>query len=75
MSKDGKRIEQWNNMGSSDSGKCWLEGDLICRQMKIMLEGAKSCSHIYRNPDGTPEKKNEYLSVGRGTIITFSPID
>jgi hypothetical protein len=73
VSKDGKRTEQWNNKEFSDSGKGWLEGDLFCRQMKIFLKGTKIYSYIYHNPDGTPDKKNEYLFVEKDRISPFSP--
>ena len=66
--KDGNEIEFRNDTGFSDSGKGWLEGDLRCDQWENLFGGNKGCNHIYRNPDGIPEKKNEYLMVGKDTI-------
>jgi hypothetical protein len=73
-SKDGKKIKLWTSAGHSDSGTWWLEGDLRCMQLEKLYSGTKACSHIYRNPDGTSEKKNEYLTVGK-VILPFSPIN
>ena len=45
------------------------------RRMQFRIGGNKVCHHIFRNPDGTPEKKNEYLMMGKDTVEPFSPID
>ena len=71
-SDDGKEIKFRNDMGFSGSGKGWFEGDLRCHQYKKISKGTKNCFHIYRNPDGTPEKKNEYLAVGKDMLFPFS---
>jgi hypothetical protein len=68
-------IIQEDSTGFSDSGKAWLEGDLRCHQWKKFLSRLPHCLPIYRNPDGTPEKKNEYLFVVKDTITPFSPIN
>jgi hypothetical protein len=73
-SEDGTKIKQWNSRGISDSGKGWLEGDLRCHQFKKFYRGTENCFHIYRNPNGTPERKDEYLFVGRDLFTTWSPI-
>jgi tetratricopeptide (TPR) repeat protein len=74
-SKDGKKIKYRNNWGWSYSGEGWLEGDLSCHKWEKRPRVTEDCFHIYRNPDGTPEKKNEYLFVGRDKYRTCSPID
>jgi TolB-like protein len=43
------------------SGKSWVEGDALCNQWKNYYGGLTYCEDIYRNPEGTPEEKNEYV--------------
>jgi tetratricopeptide (TPR) repeat protein len=77
-SKDGKKNKRWGKVAGkdiSDIGKAWLEGDLACEQWDKLLDGLKSCYHIYRNPEGTPEEYNEFLAMTDFAIIPFSPID
>jgi len=50
-------------------------GDLRCRQWEKQVGGLKICFYIYSNPDGTPEKKDEYLFVSKDMIIPCSPIN
>ena len=72
-SEDGKKVKIWGLF--SDSGKSWVEDDLICRQWENILGGLKYCHHIYRNPEGTSEEKNEYLRVADFGISPRSPVD
>ena len=34
---------------------------MLCDQWDNLYEGLKDCWPIYRNPEGTPEKNDEYL--------------
>jgi Flp pilus assembly protein TadD len=53
----------WTYIGpSSDNGKSWVEGDLICRQFQKRYWGLEYCGIVYRNPGGTYEGKDEYFS-------------
>jgi hypothetical protein len=74
-SKDGKEITFRDSTGFSDSGKAWLEGDIRCDQWEMLLLHVPTCFRIYRNPDGTPENKDEYLLVSKDRIDPWSPID
>ena len=47
----------------SDRGTCWIEGDKLFHKWKNSLEGLNVCIFVYRNPEGSPEKENEYLHV------------
>ena len=59
----------------SDRGKSWIEDDMLCDQWDNLYEGLKDCWPIYRNPEGTPEKKDEYLGVPDYGIYPFSIAD
>ena len=74
-SKDGKEITFRDSTGFSDSGKGWLEDDLRCHQWNIIQSRLPHCFPIYRNPEGTPEMKNEYLRVVKDIIAPFSPVN
>ncbi len=54
------------------SGFASIEGDMICRKYSAFLMGRKACGHMYRNPDGTPEERNEYIVVSVFRIAYFS---
>jgi hypothetical protein len=54
----------WRGPGpiSSDTGKTWIEGDMMCLQYQNRLWGLDYCSTVFRNPKGTYEGKDEYVS-------------
>jgi hypothetical protein len=37
-----------------------------------MLLGREFCGHLYRNPEGTPEDRNEYVLVDVFDVHHFS---
>jgi TolB-like protein/Flp pilus assembly protein TadD len=47
------------------SGKSWVEGDELCNQWQEqkLYEGLKYCMNVFRNPEGTPDEKNDYFLV------------
>ena len=59
----------------SDSGKSWVEDDMLCDQWGTLFEGLKDCWPIYRNPEGSRQKNDEYLGVPGYEIYPFSPMD
>jgi TolB-like protein len=59
----------------SDSGKSWIENDLLCDQWQERFEGHKICYPVFRNPEGTPENKDEYLIIYTWGFFTFSVLD
>jgi adenylate cyclase len=61
--------------GASASGKSWIEGDMLCDQWKYIFRGLKYHMAVYRNPEGTPEMKNQYLFVTDFGIFPWSPMD
>ena len=56
----------------SDTGKSWIEEDMICDQWDNLLENLRDCWVVYRNPEGTPENNDEYLGAPGYGIYPFS---
>ena len=72
-SKDGKATIQ--NDDKSDTGKSWIEDDMLCDQWDNLYEGLKDCWVVYRNPEGTPENNDEYLGAPGYGIYPFSQVE
>jgi TolB-like protein/class 3 adenylate cyclase/Flp pilus assembly protein TadD len=65
-----------NTVGDyDDSGRSWIEDSMLCNKWKIHLAGVKNCMSIFRNPEGTPEMKNEYIGVSDFDFHPFSPVN
>jgi TolB-like protein/class 3 adenylate cyclase/Flp pilus assembly protein TadD len=62
-------------MDYNDSGRSWIEDGMLCNQWEIHFTGLKYCMSIFRNPEGTPEMKNEYIGVSDFGFHPFSPLD
>lgn len=60
---------------TSDAGKSWVEGFRLYSQWANLYGGLKDCFPIYRNPEGMPEKKDEYIGVAVYGFVPFSVID
>ena len=71
--KDGKATIRGGE--GSDTGKSWIEDDMLCDQWDNLYEGLKDCWVVYRNPEGTPEKNDEYLGAPGYGIYPFSPVE
>jgi TolB-like protein/class 3 adenylate cyclase len=71
--QDGKAA--YRNPVGSENGTSWIEGDTLCNQWQTFYEGLKYCFPVFRNPEGTPERKNEYFGITDLWIISFSPVD
>ena len=56
----------------SDTGKSWIENDMICDQWDNLYEGLKDCWVVYGNPEGTTENNDEYLGAPGYGICPFS---
>lgn len=71
------QIEQDGGVAYRDSayfltGIASLENDMLCQQFEALLMGRKRCGYVYRNPDATPERGNEYIHVHALGIDFFS---
>ena len=51
------------------------ENGMFCATADWLFEGLKDCCAVFRNPDGSPEEKNEYLSLHYYWIVPWSPAD
>ena len=72
-SKDGKATIRGGE--GSDSGKSWIEDDMLCDQWENLYGGLKDCWPVYRNPEGTAEKNDEYLGAPGYGVYPFSPVE
>jgi len=59
---DGDAIYWWGPKVIGN-GKSWVEGDVLCDQWRDRYGGLSYCGDIYRNPQGTPQEKNEYVII------------
>ena len=59
----------------SDTGKSWIEEDMICDQWDNFLENLRDCWVVYRNPEGMPENNDEYLGAPGYGIYPFSRVE
>jgi len=59
----------------SDTGKSWIEEDMICDQWDNLYENLRDCWVVYRNPDGSPKNNDEYLGAPGYGIYPFSPLE
>jgi len=59
----------------SDTGKSWVEDDMLCDKWDNFYEGLSDCWVIYRNPEGTPENHDEYLGAPGYGIYPFSIVE
>jgi TolB-like protein len=57
---------------SSDTGKSWIEGDMICQQYQKRFWGLEFCSTVFRNPKGTGADKDEYFLFQDVGSVAFS---
>lgn len=58
----------------TESGKSWIEDNMLCDQWDNLYEGLKDCWAVYRNPEGSPEKYDEFLGAPGYGIYPFSQI-
>ena len=57
---------------TSDTGKSWVEGNRLYNQWANLYGGLVDCFPIYVNPEGMPEKKDEYIGVAVYGFVPFS---
>ena len=58
-----------------DTGKSWVEGNRLYNQWANLYGGLEDCFPIYNNPEGMPEKKDEYIGVAVYGFVPFSIVD
>lgn len=57
------------------SGKSWIEGDGLCNQWENLYEGLKNCGLVYKNIEGTSEKKDQYIRIADYGFVPFSVVE
>jgi adenylate cyclase len=68
--KDGKTTWRGPEPISFDTGKSWMEGDLICTQFQKNFWGLEYCLTVFRKSRGTHPGKDEYFNC---TDFGFAP--
>ena len=58
-----------------DSGKSWIENNMLCNQWQELYEGQKDCMPIFKNPEPRSEKDEEYLSIPVYGVYPFSVVE
>jgi TolB-like protein/class 3 adenylate cyclase len=54
------------------NGKSWIENDWLCFEWQKLRKGLVDYTSMFKNPNGTPEKMNEYLMVTDYGIFPYS---
>ena len=72
-SKDGKATIR--DAKDSDTGKSWIEEDMLCDQWNSLYENLRDCWVVYRNPEGTSENSDEYLGAPGYGLYPFSLVE
>ena len=75
IAKDGRAtLREPTLPGGVDTGRSWLEGDKLWLQFQKYYFGTAYCSTTFRNPTGTPEGKNEFISFNDVFTTRFSRV-
>jgi TolB-like protein len=69
--KDGKATLH-HPLWLSVSGTISIEGDMLCNKFGSLT---KQCGPVFRNIEGTPERKDEYLLITDSWIMSCSLVD
>ena len=72
-SKDGKATIRDGK--DSDTGKSWIEAEMLCDQWNSLYESLRDCWVVYRNPEGTSENSDEYLGAPGYGLYPFSLVE
>jgi tetratricopeptide (TPR) repeat protein len=55
-----------------ERGKSSIGGDMLCNKWEKRFQGLKYCFTVFRNPEGTPQEKNEYVIISDWDIYEVS---
>jgi adenylate cyclase len=56
------------------TGTAEVYGNMLCQQFEGYIMDRRLCGHVYRNPTGTREKNDEYISVMPDALKYFSVV-
>ena len=75
IAKDGTAVLRSPRLtGGVDTGRSWVEGDKLWLQFHNYYYGVAHCSSTFRNPRGTPEGKDQYISFTDVYYTKFSRV-
>ena len=57
---------------TSDTGRSWVENNMLCNQWNSLYGRMKDCMPIFKNSEPRPEKNEEYITVPVYGIYPFS---
>jgi len=72
VAKDG--VCSFRSGSPPDVGEIWIEGDKFCFRWNLIGGSKKCCCTVFRNPEGNPEKKNEYIDMCDTRAYLWSPV-
>ena len=58
-----------------DTGRSWIEDDMLCDQWENIYENLRDCWVVYRNPEGTVKNNDQYLGAPGHGIYPFSLVE
>jgi adenylate cyclase len=67
-------LAEGTTWSGEDRGRIWWEGDGNCVQYEKLFWGMVFCEAAYRNPSGTPGRKNEIVVLGDLGMSFVSPM-
>ncbi|MFC1885885.1 hypothetical protein ACFLZM_02370 [Thermodesulfobacteriota bacterium] len=73
ITKDGKVTHQEGSL--SFSGVYTIEKNLLGKKYQKRVKGLKFYQTVFRNPKGTPKRKNEYFMLGDTFLLPFSIVN
>jgi tetratricopeptide (TPR) repeat protein len=75
--KDGEAAYRQMRGTGSDSGKSWVQDDMLCDQWEKRYESQKLCYAVFRNLDFAPGELDKYLYLVDNMFFTgyFMPMD
>jgi len=75
--KEGQLIYRGSDEGGKrliDGGRIWIDGDMGYNQYQKAFGGFEWCWTVFKNPNGTPESKDEYFFASDIGGVPFSPV-
>ena len=70
---DGKATYECGEL--SDTGKSWIENNMLCNQWKELYGGIKDCMPVFKNPEPRPGKEEEYIATPVYGVSPFSVVN
>ena len=60
---------------TSDTGRSWILGNRLYNQWTDLHGGLEDGFPVYKNPEGTPQKMDEYIGIAVYGFVPFSVVD